>query len=78
MRLGYLWFHFNHSDSYSHGLVLGTIFNVPLNSLNDNKMPGVSSHKTSMQHNTDIIIDGRRMADYCTLHSASIWAMYFR
>ena len=51
---------------------------MSLNSLNDNKMQGVSGHKTSMQHNTDVIIEGREMADYLRPHSASIWAMYFR
>ena len=57
---------------------INTLFNVSLNSLNDNKMQGVSGHKTSMQHNTDVIIEGREMADYLRPHSASIWAMYFR
>ena len=42
---------------------INTLLNVSLNSLNDNKMPGVSGHKTSMQHNTDVIIEGREMTD---------------
>ena len=51
---------------------------MPLSSLNDNKMPEVSGHKTSMQHNTDVIIEGREMEDYLRPRPASIWTMYFR
>ena len=57
---------------------INTLLNVPLNSLNDNKMPEVSGHKTSMQHNTDVIIEGREMEDYLRPRPASIWTMYFR
>ena len=55
-----------------------TLLNVPLNSLNDNKMPGVSGHETSMQHNTDVIIGGRKMAHYLKASFCIIWTMYFR
>lgn len=57
---------------------INILLSVSLNSLNDNKMPGVSGLKTSMQHNTDVIIEGRGMADYLRPHSASLWAVYFR
>ena len=53
---------------------INTLLNVSLNSLNDNNMPGVSGHKTSMQHNTDVIIEGREMADYLRPQEIVYWA----
>ena len=84
MRLGFLWFHFNHSDSYSHGLVLGTIIqgSTPYSMCHSVHLMIIKCQKLAVTRQacsttqTDVIIEGREMEDYFNKASSCIHMDY--